>query len=183
MAAVPLYIAESLIPDLKRVFKLLLAVSKPENVGLVASVFTRRGLAYCQKTQAGNNIWAKSEDHLRELLGGALPKLSFRDGQRRSGGAAAGGGASPVPRGRGPLRAPLRRRWLVARRGRRLVPVVEASSAGCGGASAPGSRASVPDPARGGLVDVGVAVDSAEEGHLPRARSVIPPAQGPAVSQ
>ena len=111
----PLYMAESLVPRMQRLYQTLLAARRPENGARVASVFSRRGHVYCRMERGGSNIRIRDEDHLRRLLGGALPALPGRGdvaapagggeatgpGARRPGGAAGliggAGGVAPAP--------------------------------------------------------------------------------------
>lgn len=91
----PLYINESLVPDMQRIYQLLLAARSSANGSKIASVFTRRGLVYCRKTPGGVNILVKSQHHLQDLLGGKLPQLPDRRREQHSG---REGGQRYVPR-------------------------------------------------------------------------------------
>ena len=66
----PLFLAESLVPEMGRLFQMALAARKPENGAKIASVFTRRGYVYCKTQQGGVNIRLQDEAHLQRLTRG-----------------------------------------------------------------------------------------------------------------
>ena len=74
----PLYLAESLTPRMQRLYQGLLAARRQENGAKVVTVFSRRGYVYCKMEKGGSNIRIRDEDHMRRLLGGALPALPGR---------------------------------------------------------------------------------------------------------
>ena len=117
--AAALFINESLTPKRQGLFNALIQAKKPENGGIVTSVFTRRGLVYCKTERNGRNIHVQDQDHLKRILqrgGSGAPRpgpgagrltdaLSVSTGGRH--GPAAPSSAPPSERRRGePLAAP-----------------------------------------------------------------------------
>ena len=103
----PLYIAESLVPRMQKMFQALLAARREENGAKIASVFSRRGHVYCKKERGGENIRVKDEDHLRQLLGRDVPLMpGSRDGSRAATGARPGRGMDDDGRRTGAAAAP-----------------------------------------------------------------------------
>ena len=87
---VPLFISESLTLKNRLLFEELLRARRPENGGLVSSVFSRRGAVWCRSERGGANRRVTDEDDLRRVLGGRR----FPPGPRPS----AGGSSAAVPR-------------------------------------------------------------------------------------
>lgn len=143
----PLYLAESLVPRMQRLYQVLLAARRQENGAKVVSVFSRRGHVYCKMEKGGNNIRIRDEDHLRRLLGGALPALP---GRGAAPAAAADGGAARA--GRGETADPAGRRAGAPPAGSVLA------GTGPGGAAAPAAPAAVSGrPGGGSLAPAGPA--------------------------
>ena len=66
----PLYITESLTPRNRLLYEELLRAKRPENGGLIASVFSRRGGVWCRTEKGGANLRVQDEGSLRRILGG-----------------------------------------------------------------------------------------------------------------
>ena len=68
--APPLYISESLTPRNRLLFEELLRAKRPENGGLIATVFSRRGIVWCRKEKGGSNLRVQDSESLQRILGG-----------------------------------------------------------------------------------------------------------------
>ena len=112
--APPLYISESLTPRNRQLFEELLRARRPENGGLVASVFSRRGMVWCRKEKGGSNLRVQDSESLQRILGGrrfppqsrsrSLPAPAAAAGARRRPSPSAGAGTVVAPAaGRAPL--------------------------------------------------------------------------------
>ncbi|KAF0291600.1 hypothetical protein FJT64_010345 [Amphibalanus amphitrite] len=66
----PLYISESLTPRNRLLYDELLRAKRPESGGLIASVFSRRGVVWCRTERGGANLRVRDEADLRRILGG-----------------------------------------------------------------------------------------------------------------
>lgn len=66
----PLYISESLTTRNRLLYEELLRARRPENGGLIASVFSRRGVVWCRTERGGANLRVQDESSLRRILGG-----------------------------------------------------------------------------------------------------------------
>lgn len=66
----PLYISESLTMKNRLLHDELLRARRPENGGLIASVFSRRGIVWCRTEKGGANLRVPDESSLRRILGG-----------------------------------------------------------------------------------------------------------------
>ena len=66
----PLYISESLTPRNRLLYEELLRAKRPENGGMIASVFSRRGGVWCRKERGGANLRVQDEENLRRILDG-----------------------------------------------------------------------------------------------------------------
>ena len=84
----PLYIAESLTPSNRVLYEELLRARRPENGGLIASVFSRRGLVWCRAEKGGANIRVPDGSALRRILGGRRFPPQARPARRPVSGAA-----------------------------------------------------------------------------------------------
>ena len=69
----PLYLNESLVPELQRWYNELLLARKPGSGARVASVFTRRGYVFCRKERGGENIRIRDQRHLQQIIRGGPP--------------------------------------------------------------------------------------------------------------
>lgn len=100
----PLYISESLTPEMQHMYQTLLAARRPENGEKIATVFSRRGQVICRTTPKGVNIRVRDETHLLQLLGGSLPPLPERrrGGYRRDGRGVPAAGSDALQGGRLP---------------------------------------------------------------------------------
>ena len=79
----PLYITESLTPRNRLLYEELLRAKRPENGGLVASVFSRRGVVWCRTERGGANLRVHDEAALRRILGGRRVPAQPRAPQQR----------------------------------------------------------------------------------------------------
>ena len=101
----PLYISESLTPRNRQLYDELLRAKRPENGGIIASVFSRRGIVWCRTEKGGANRRVPDEENLRRILGGRrFPPIARPPRQQTSGAAArrlpdaAAGAAPEAPR-------------------------------------------------------------------------------------
>lgn len=81
----PLFINECLTPGNRARYDELLRARRPENGGLVTSVFSRNGVVMCRKEVRGQNIRVLCEEDLSKILGGKRfpPPPSWGSGHRR----------------------------------------------------------------------------------------------------
>ena len=143
----PLYLAESLIPRMQRMYQGLLAARRQENGAKVVTVFSRRGYVYCKMEKGGSNIRIRDEDHMRRLLGGALPALP---GRGAASAAADGDGAARAGRGEAAVSA-----------GRRAGAVLTTPDGAVLAGAAPGDAEAPGAPAVSGGPDGGGALSPA----------------------
>ena len=161
----PLYVTESLVASRAALYQELLRARRPENGGLVASVFSRRGVVWCRKVKGGENIRVPDRSRLRQILGGACfppPSGTAPTARRRSlpptgPSSRRAASSAPAPRAAGSSRA------APATGSARASPAAGSAAAlpAAGSAPAPPAAGSAPAPAAGGSTRAPPSADSA----------------------
>ena len=137
----PLYISESLTPRNRLLYEELLRARRPENGGLIASVFSRRGGVWCRTERGGANLRVQDEESLRRILGGRRFPPQPRPPRRRPpSGATSSTRRPPGPAAGAALVAPRRAAGHAA-----VGPSENAEGGGPGAAAGPAAASTTAD--------------------------------------